>query len=241
MSAMPRIPLRTVIRVSIDFALPLAAYYGLRMAGAGVYVSLIAGSLLSATSAAVSLVRTRQLDGLAAYMTVMMLGSVGVSLLFGGTRFLLAKGALLTGVTGVWFIASAWSSRPPLAYLFSRPLIEGRWHWPERWDELWERLPRWRRMWRISSVLFGIGSLLDAALRVWMAYNLAPDKVPILSTALYIATSLVLISINSVYYIVSGVYYPGSALYGSPSSVSDCARQPTEAPDGAATGASQSM
>jgi intracellular septation protein A len=242
MSAMPRIPLRTVIRVAIDFGLPLAAYYGLRMAGAGVYVSLIAGSLLSATSAAVSLVRDRRLDGLAAYMTVMMLGSVGVSFLFGGTRFLLAKGALLTGVTGVWFIASAWSSRPPLAYLFSRPLLEGRFHWPDRWDELWERLPRWRRMWRISSVLFGIGSLLDAAFRVWMAYTLSPDKVPALSTALYIATSVVLIVINSVYYIVSGVYFPRSALYGgTASSATDCAPQPTEAPDGAATGASHSM
>ena len=230
MTAIPRIPLRTVVRVTADFGLPLVAYYGLRMAGFGVYVSLIAGSLLSATSAAVTLVRDRKLDGLAAYMTVMLLGSVGVSLLFGGTRFLLAKGALLTGVTGVWFIASAWSPRPPLAYLFSRPLIEGWWHWPEDWDELWERLPRWRRMWRVSSVLFGIGSLLDATLRVWMAYTLSPDKVPVLSTGLYAATSIVLIAVNNVYYIVSGVFDRRSALYRTASPADDDSRQPTVAP-----------
>jgi len=80
---------RTVIRVAVDFGLPIAAYYGLRLAGAGVYPSLIVGSLLSAASALVSLVRDRRLDGMATFMLVMMLGSVGVSLLYGGTRFLL--------------------------------------------------------------------------------------------------------------------------------------------------------
>lgn len=68
-------------------------------------------------------------------------------------------------------------------------------------------------MWRVSSVLFGIGSLLDAGLRVWMAYTLAPDEVPALSTGLYAATSIVLIVGNGVYYIVSGVYNPTSSLY----------------------------
>jgi intracellular septation protein A len=212
MTALPRPRLATVIRVAADFVLPLVVYYGLRRAGVGVYVALIAGSLLSASSAAVSLVRTRQLDGLAAYMTTMMLGSVGVSLLFGSTRFLLAKGALLTGVTGIWFIASAWTRRP-LAYHLTRPLLEGRFRWPPAWDELWERAPLFRRMWRVSSVLFGIGSLLDATLRVVMAYTLPPDRVPILSTGLYAATSLILIVVTNVYYILCGVQNPSSAMY----------------------------
>jgi intracellular septation protein A len=208
--ALPRIT--TVIRVAADFALPLVVYYGLRRAGADVYVSLIVGSLLSASSAAVSLVRTRHLDGMAAYMTKMMLGSVAVSLLFGSTRFLLAKGALLTGVTGIWFIASVWTRRP-LAYHFTRPLLEGRFHWPSAWDELWERAPKFRRMWRVSSVLFGIGSLVDAALRVVFAYTLPPDRVPILSTGLYAATSVVLIVVTNVYYILCGVQNPSSEMY----------------------------
>jgi hypothetical protein len=32
-TAIPRVPLRTVVRVTADFGLPLVAYYGLRMAG----------------------------------------------------------------------------------------------------------------------------------------------------------------------------------------------------------------
>jgi hypothetical protein len=212
MTARPRIRLRTVIRVAVDFGLPIVVYYALRLCGVGVYMSLIAGSLFSATSAAVSLVRDRRIDGLATYMTVMMVGSVGVSLLYGGTRFLLARGALLTGVTGIWFIASIWSARP-LAYLFSRPLIEGRFGWPQSWEELWERSPRWRRMWRVSSVTFGVGTFLDAALRVLMAYTLPPDAVPILGQVLYAATTVVLIIVTNVYYFSSGVYDRSSPLY----------------------------
>jgi hypothetical protein len=212
MTRLPRLPVRTVIRVAVDFGLPIAAYYGLRLAGAGVYPSLIAGSLLSAASALVSLVRERRLDGMATYMLVMMLGSVGVSLLYGGTRFLLAKGALLTGVTGVWFIASIWGARP-LAYLFSRPVAEGRFGWPDSWEELWAASPRFRRMWRVSSVMFGVGTLLDAALRVLMAYTLPPDAVPVLGTVLYAATTVVLIAVNNVYYFTCGLWDRSSALY----------------------------
>jgi hypothetical protein len=201
-----------ITRIVVDFGLPLAAYYGLRLAGVGVYVALLVSALLSAASGLVSLIRDRRFDGISGYMTVMMLGSVVVSFVSGGARFLLARGALLTGVTGVWFIASLWARRP-LAYLFSRPLLEGRLHWPSEWESLWDRSPRFRRMWRVSSVLHGIGALLDASARVVMAYTLPPDVVPALSTALYAVTTVVLITVNTVYYVVCGVYDRRSAIY----------------------------
>jgi hypothetical protein len=203
---------RKALRIGADFGLPVALYYGLRLGGVSVYLSLLAGALVSAVSALVPLARNRRLDGVSGFMTVMMLGSVGVSLVSGSTRFLLAREALLTGVTGIWFIASIWTGRP-LAYQFSRPLLEGRLHWPDSWETIWETAPRFRRMWRISSVMFGIGTLLDAVARVVMAYTLRPDIVPGLATALYLVTSAVLIACSTVYYVVSGVYNPHSALY----------------------------
>ena len=36
------------------------------------------------------------------------------------------------------------------------PLLQGRLHWPKDWDALWQVSPRFRRMWRISSLLYGI-------------------------------------------------------------------------------------
>lgn len=201
-----------VVRMAVDFGLPVVTYYGLRAAGTAVFAALLAGAGVSAVTAAVPLVRHRHWDGMAVYMAVIMVGGVAVSLVAGSTQFLLAREALLTAVTGAWFILSV-RSRRPLAYLFSQPLLEGRFRWPREWDTLWERSPRFRRMWQISSVLWGVGTLLDAALRVVMAYTLPPDLVPGLGTALYAGTSLVLIAVTSSYYAAAGIYNPTSALY----------------------------
>jgi hypothetical protein len=203
---------RLVVRVTVDWGVPLGAYYLLRWLGWGVYAALLVSTLLSALPAALSLRRDRRLDGLSVYMTTMLLASIGVALLSGSTRFLLAKEALLTGATGIWFLASTVTGRP-LSFLFSRPLLEGRLGWPGDWDTLWERYPRFRRMWRVSSVLFGLGTLGDAIARVVMAYTLPPDSVPALGTVLYAVTSGVLIVVTNVYYIVLRVGNPHSRMY----------------------------
>lgn len=203
---------RAVARLAVEFGLPVAVYNGLRAASVDIFLALLIGAVVSAVIAAVPVIRHRRLDGMAAYVTAIMVGAVGVSLLAGNTQFLLARGALLTGITGLWFIASLWGRRP-LAYLFSQPLLEGRFRWPRDWDELWDRSPRFRRMWRVSSLLWGVGTLVDAALRVVMAYTLPPDLVPALGTALYVGTSVVLIAVTTVYYAAAGIFNRTSALY----------------------------
>jgi hypothetical protein len=200
------------LRVAVDFMLPMAVYYGLRLGGASIYWSLLAGAIVSAATSVVPMVRHRRMDGLSVYMTSMMVGSVVVSLIAGGTRFLLARDALLTAVTGLWLIGSVWARRP-LAYLFSKPLLEGRFHWPKSFDDLWDRSPAFRHMWRVSSVLYGIGCLADAVLRVVMAYTLKPDLVPALSTGFYLSTSAVLIVITNIYYVAAGIHNKESAIY----------------------------
>ena len=91
---------------------------------------MLASPIASAVPSVVSLIRDRRPDGLSTYLSTMVVGSVLVSLWSGSTRFLLARDAVLTGVTGVWFIASLWARRP-LAYLFIKPLLQGRLRWPK--------------------------------------------------------------------------------------------------------------
>lgn len=201
-----------VTRVLAGFVLPLAAYYGLRSLGVSVFGAVLVSTLLSAVPSAVTLLRERRLDAMSVYLTVMLVGAVLVSLVSGSTRVLLAKGALLTGVTGVWFIVSLWGRRP-LAYTFSRPLAEGRLQWPADWDDLWDRSPRFRRMWRVSSVVWGIGGLLDAAARVVLAWTLPPDDVPVLATGLVWVTGGVLFVGTNLWYARCGVFHRGSAMY----------------------------
>lgn len=205
-----------VLRIAAGLLASTALYYGLRAAGVSVRSALILGSVVAAAPTLVSLLRGQRPQGLALLFTVLLLGGVAVSLIPGNERFLLAKESLLTGVTGVWFLASTRSARP-LAYQFARPLVEGRLSWPSGWEQLWETSDRWRRMWRWSSVVWGIGTLLDAALRVVMAYSLRPDLVPALSLTLLLVTMVVLNVVTTIYYVRCGVFGPARGFHGSTS------------------------
>lgn len=206
---------RKAASFAADFLVPVALYYALRAAGLGLYLTLLISAAIPAAVAVLRLIRQRQVSGLALYTLVMMLLSTGASLIAGSPRFMLAREAWLTGVTGIWFTASAWAAQP-LAYLYSRPLLERR-RWsgniPYDWDELWERLPRFRRLWQVGSVLWGVALLTDAALRAIMAYTLPVDAVPALGSALYAVTTLVLMVVTNVYYTASGLYNVRSRLY----------------------------
>lgn len=207
--------LDVAIRALIGLAAPLAIYYLLRAAGVGIYLALLVSTLVSALPSLLGLLRRERINALSAYFTTMLLGSVVVSAITGSTEFLLAKEAVLTGVTGVWFLVSAFTRRP-LSYVFTRPLLQGRLHWPDHWDDLWERSARWRGMWRWSSILWGCGTLADAVLRVYFAYTLPPDAVPALATGLIAVTTVLLIVVTNALYIACGVFNPRSAMYPSP-------------------------
>lgn len=215
------------IRLLVSLVAPVALYYGLRAADMGAYPALIVGAVAPALGAAFDLLKGRHVDGLMAFFTAMTLLSLGVSLLGGGPRFLLAREGMVTGTAGVWFLASAWTARP-LALAFSRPLLEGLFRFaPGRWDGLWDREPRFRRVWRVSSVVFGLGTLADAAARVAMAYALPVDLVPALGTAMYAATSVMMLVIVNVYHARSELRH---MLLGKPRHPSARPREPAITP-----------
>ncbi|HEY4314172.1 MAG TPA: VC0807 family protein [Actinomycetes bacterium] len=221
-----------LVRAGVGLAVPVVIYYGLRYAGASVYLAVLGSTVVSVVPSAVTLLRERRLDHLSTYAMAMMLGALVLSLVSGSPRFLLAKGALLTGATGVWFLVSARGPRP-LAYTFIKPLLEGRLGWPDGWDAAWAASPRFQRMWRVSSVLWGIGTLADAALRVVMAWSLPPDRVPLLANLLYGVTTAALIVITNIWYIACGAWNRRSALWagtGVPGSVRADARVSSASP-----------
>lgn len=207
-----------LVTLLTDLVLPVVLYYLLRGAGLDVYLSLLVSAAIPLAIGVVRLVTTRRVDGLALYgVTVLVLGTA-VSLISGSPRFLLAREGWLTGVTGLWFLASVRLGRRPLAFLYSRPFLERRLTRrgvPGDWDRLWARLPRFRRIWRVATVLWGLGLLADAAVRVLMAYSLPVDAVPALSTPLYTVTSLVLLVITNTYYRSAGLFDGHSGLYAA--------------------------
>ena len=203
------------LTVLLGLAAPIALYYGLRAAGAGIVPSLIAGTAAPAGSAIVRAIRHRRIDALAVTVLTLLVLSAGVAVLAGSPRFLLAKDAALTAVWGSGSCsASAAAGDSPSGS--PGPCSKGtgsstRAPGPVRaagrsWDELWELLPRFRRMWQVTTLIWGAAFLLDAAVRVVMAYALPVNDVPALAGALWLVTFLLLQIITNVYLSRSGLW-----------------------------------
>jgi hypothetical protein len=95
----PRSGIRTLV---VDVGVPFALYYLYRAAGASVFLALLLGAIVPAASTLAGPIRSRTLDRLGIFVVSTMLLGVGVSLISGSPRFLLAKEAWLTTVIGVW-------------------------------------------------------------------------------------------------------------------------------------------
>jgi len=206
----------TALTVVLDLAAPIIVFYGMRLAGASVFVALIAGAIAPTLSMLVKLTKDRRVDALAVAVLGVLLLSAGVSLIDGSPQFLAAKDGGLTAAWGGWFFLSLHGPRP-LTFRFSRPLLEGRkvfdfrqrrWAPPseESWDQLWQRSPRFRRIWTMTTMIWGVALLIDAAVRVAMAYTLPIDAIPGLSGALWIVTLLALQIITNIYFLRSGLW-----------------------------------
>jgi hypothetical protein len=205
-----------VLTVLIDLAAPIALFYGLRSFGVGIAVCLIVGAAPPVASAISHAIKRQRIDTLAVTVLVLLVVSAGFSTVAGSPRFLLAKDAALTTGWGCWFLLSL-RARRPLTYRFTRPLLES--HrvfdpstrsWAatsgQSWDELWDRVPHFRRLWRVTTVIWGAALLLDAVVRVVMAYALPINDVPGLAGALWLITFVVVQVITNIYLVRSGLW-----------------------------------
>jgi intracellular septation protein A len=204
---------RTAATIVFDIGGPIALYYVLRGFGLSTYTALLISAVLPALSTLYQVIRNRRLDGLAVFMVAITMLSAGAAMLSGSERFLLAKEGWLTGITGIWMLATTRSKRP-VVFQFARVLLEGR-IGPkgESWDSLWERLPSFRRVWRVATVIWGTATLLDAGVRFAMAYTLPVNMVPALNGAQYAVLFVLLQVATNIYYFRVGLYDPRSRLY----------------------------
>ncbi|OIH82263.1 hypothetical protein BLJ79_20285 [Arthrobacter sp. UCD-GKA] len=205
--------LRGFLGMVAAIAAPPLLFYLLRHAGLSIYVSLVVVAVATGLPALGSLARRGpKKHVIATYFSLASVAAVVLAFVPGSPQFLLARDALITAGTGIWFISTLRGARP-LVYTLTKPVLEARFHWPGGWETHWEQAPRFRRMWRISTIMWGCGFLLDAVLRVVLAYSLEPDAVPAATTAMYLATNLVLILLSNVFYISSGMLNPRSILF----------------------------
>lgn len=196
----------TLARLALGIGLPAGLFYLLRAEGVSDLIALAAGAALPALGALLTLLVRRRVDRISVFMAATMGLALLASALTGSPRFLLAKDGLVTGAWGIWFLVSARGQRPA-ALAFGRPLMEPmRMFAAGSWDLLWDAEPKFRRIWRVASVIWGMGLVIDAAVRVVISYTLPVAAVPAIGSLLYPVTFVVLQIAGNVYFHRAGLY-----------------------------------
>jgi hypothetical protein len=202
--------------LALDMVAPIALFYGIRAAGGSIWLALAAGGVVPALGALAGILTRRRVDTMAIVMLAALSASAALSVLTGSPRALLARDGLVTGAWAGYMYLSLLASRP-VTFAVSRPLLEGRrvfdsvtraWVRPsgQSWDELWERLPQFRRIWRVCTVIWGTALLADAVIRMAMAYALPIGVAPALGGALWPVTFIALQVVTNVYFARSGFW-----------------------------------
>ena len=176
---------RLIIRgLAWDIGLPLVVFYGLRLADVGDWNGLLGATLAVAARMGWVAVRNRTLN----LFSIVMLGvfGLGLALAFinGEPRFLLLKSSIMTAFAGTMFLISATPGRQPLTLAAEQ-------HWaPSRAIEIAEEYrtdPDVRHEHWVSSIVWGLGLLTEAIVRVPLVFLLPISVVVGLSTALTLA------------------------------------------------------
>ncbi|MER6416776.1 VC0807 family protein [Streptomyces humidus] len=204
-----------LLTVLVDLGIPVGLYYGLTAAGVSDVLALTAGAVVPAVATLARFARTRRVDVLGAFVTTMLVLSIVVSLAGGSARLLLVRDGWLTAVAGLGFLVSL-RGRRPLAFGFSRRLLERRTAGGRDWDDLWEEEPRFRRIWRVTTVIWGVGLLVDSGIRTLMAYTLPVHVVPALNGAQYGVFTLAMLVIVNIYHARAGLWSVLSPQPGTP-------------------------
>jgi hypothetical protein len=177
-----------VVNLLVNLVAPLAIFYGLRAAGVDQWLSLVLGAIPPTAHALYTAVRRRKLDALALFTLTILGGSVATSFLIGSPRFLLAKDGWMTAVAGLWMLATLRGK--PFLYQFVHSVTAGEVR--DRAEINWRDSPTYRHVLRMATVMWGVGLVLDAGVRVVLAYSLPVDQVPLVSTLQYVVVYLAL-------------------------------------------------
>jgi hypothetical protein len=157
----------------IDVGIPLGAYYLLRGAfGVSLWLSLALSSIGPAVRSVAGLVAERQLNLLAALMLAVSLAGIGVSLMTGDPRAMIAKDSVVSSVIAFAILGSVVLRRPLMSAGLRPFTTRGQTERIAAWDRLAATSGRFRRLEEAFSAIWGLALLAECAARLVGAYTL---------------------------------------------------------------------
>lgn len=176
------------VALAVNLVAPLAVFYGLRAAGVDQWLALVLGVIPPGIRAVQTIVTRRRIDPLAVFALGILVISVAVSFVAGGPRLLLAKDGWMTGVAGIGILATLlWT---PFYFHAIRSFTPSATR--ERAEAAWHESPSFRHVMRVATAIWGVGLVLDAGVRVVLAYSLPIDSVPLISGLQYVVVFVAL-------------------------------------------------
>lgn len=180
----------------VEILAPLILFYGLRWLGVNQFVALLAGGAIPFLGSIRSIVTERRISGVRLFVLGAMAVTVAGSFIVGSPRILLLRSAFLMGALGLFLLGTLLSRRPFL-YEAARVVFD-----EDRqaiWAENWAKFPQFRQLlWRISLV-WGIGCLVDVAVRIVVVFSLPLDSVPAVDDGLLVVTLVLLVLFQRLY------------------------------------------
>lgn len=162
--------LRSIAKiVIIDVAAPLIAYNLLRSAGMSTVTALVLSGVFPALGVAIGVIQHRRLDVVGALVLAGIIVGTVLGLISHDARLVLMEGSVPTAIFGIACLASLWTRRP-LMYSISVEFIGPDSAKGREMISLWQ-YEGFRHIFRIITAVWGVGFLLEAALRVAIVYN----------------------------------------------------------------------
>lgn len=169
--------------VGADIAPPLIAYYGLRAAGVSEYIAVLSATVLAGVKVCYDAIRARRLDPFAGYLLLTFGLSLAVGLATTNPRLVLAGNTLVNGIGGLIFLGSCVVRTPLTQIVAERIRPEG-----TEADAGLEGAQFRRRIDVRLSAMWGLGLLLEAAVRLFVIAALPVDAANGTNSVISLAT-----------------------------------------------------
>jgi hypothetical protein len=154
-----------------NVVLPWIIYQALTAQGVSTINALMATAIVPLATTLYGWLSARRVEALGIMTLAFVVVGLVTSLISGDPFFYLIKESLLTGVWGLIMLGSL-LARKPLTYYFGRQFMAGGDPARAAWyDSLWQK-PQFRAIQRWICIMWGVGLVAEALLRVVLVYVL---------------------------------------------------------------------
>ncbi|WP_235502888.1 MULTISPECIES: VC0807 family protein [unclassified Kitasatospora] len=187
------------LTIGFNIVAPIITYNQLVEHGYSEVTAVLLSALWPVVDMAIYLAWHRRVDEFAA-MSLIFLGLTALVAVVGpqSAQLLLVKESLVTGLFGVVCLVTLAAPRPLMFYFGRKFGTDGTTEGVERWNALWA-LPGFRKVQRNLTIGWGVGYVVEAAVRVALSYVLSTGAMVTLNSVLSYAVTAALVTWTLLY------------------------------------------